>query len=137
MRADEIMRSPVIAIRQGETVARLCDLMQQEHVNGVPVVDERGEMVGIVTEEDVLYGTMGIGEEGESTERTQPEKTLVSEIMTSPAVCATPETDIVEICRLMWSMRIHRIPILRDGKPDGMVSAMDIVRAITEGTIKA
>jgi len=137
MRAEEIMRSPVIAIRQDETVARLCDVMQQEHVNGVPVVDERGEMVGIVTEEDVLYGTMGIGEEEESAERIQPEKTLVSEIMTSPAVCATPETDIVEICRLMWSMRIHRIPILRDGKPDGMVSAMDIVRAITEGTIKA
>ena len=56
--------------------------------------------------------------------------------MTSPAICATDETPIVEVCRMMWTMHIHRIPIIRDGRVAGIMSSMDIVRAIAEGVIE-
>lgn len=139
MRAKDLMHSPVVTVRQDATVAELCDLMQQAHVNGVPVIDEDGDVVGVVTEEDVIYGTMGSeGPEGRMRggAPSSSEGLFVRDIMTSPAVCAGEDADIVEICRLMWRMRIHRVPIVLEGKPVGIVSALDLVRAIAEGEIK-
>ena len=131
MTAKDIMHAPAVTIGQDETVARLCDLLQEKHVNGAPVIDEGGELVGIVTEEDVLYGSMG-SEDGEAPEGEARTPTLVRDIMTSPAVCATEDTEVVEICELMWQMRIHRVPIVKDGKVTGIVAAMDVVRAVAE-----
>lgn len=125
------MHSPPITIGQDETVARLCDLLQENHVNGVPVIDESGELVGIVTEEDILYGSMG-HDGAAPAEGEAPAPTLVRDIMTSPAVCATEDADVVEICLLMWQMRIHRVPIVKDGRVTGIVAAMDLVRAVAE-----
>lgn len=135
MTANDLMHRPAITIGQDETVARLCDLLQENHVNGVPVIDEAGELVGIVTEEDILYGSMGT-EGKEPEEGEPPAPALVRDIMTSPAVCATEETDVVEICNLMWQMRIHRVPIVKDGKVTGIVAAMDLVRAVAERRLK-
>ncbi len=136
MRVRDLNHSPAVVVRQDQTVAHLCDLMQQAHVNGAPVVDDTGEVVGIVTEEDILYGSMGDtpGAGAAATEASGP--VLVRDIMTSPAICATDDTTIVEVCRMMWTMHIHRIPIIRDGRVTGIVSAMDIVRAIADGVIE-
>jgi len=59
----------------------------------------------------------------------------VRAIMTSPAISADEETSISDLCRIMWNLRIHRVPILRDGKVTGLVSSMDLCRAILDGTI--
>jgi CBS domain-containing protein len=89
-------------------------------------LNAHGELVGIVTEDDILYGTMGVFDKNGRA-------MLVGEIMTSPAVCATEDTDVAELSRLMWGMRIHRIPILLDGRVTGVVTALDVVRAVAEG----
>jgi CBS domain-containing protein len=130
------MQKPPIVIRQDETVANLCNVLQAAHINGLPVVDGEGEIVGIVTEEDILYGSMGDSGSAPTSPAAAGEPILVRDIMTSPAVCATEDTEIVEICRLMWTMRIHRVPIVQDGRVTGIVSAMDLVRAIAEGAIR-
>lgn len=132
----DLMHAPVIVVRQDETVAHLCDLMQQAHVNGVPVVDDAGEVVGIVTEEDILYGSMGEPGSAEPAAADGLRAVLVRDIMTSPAVCATEDTTLVEVCRLMWTMRIHRVPIIRDGRVTGIMSAMDVVRGIADGALE-
>jgi CBS domain-containing protein len=126
MRAKDLMSTDVVTIRDDAPVSELCDAMQVAHANGLPVLNAHGELVGIVTEDDILYGTMGVFEKNGSA-------VLVGEIMTSPAVCATEETDVLELSRLMWGMRIHRIPILLDGRVTGVVTALDIVRAVSEG----
>lgn len=131
MLAKNLMNTQVITVREDVPVSDLCDILQAAHVNGLPVLNADGELVGIVTEEDVLYGTMGGSESGE---RSNP--LLVGDIMTSPAVCATEDTEVVELCRMMWGMRIHRIPIVRDGRVTGMVSALDLVRAVAEGALR-
>lgn len=124
MLAHELMRTDVITIQEDASVSQLCDILQVAHVNGLPVLSEDGDLVGIVTEEDVLYGTMGAGDGGD---------VRVRDIMTSPAVCATGDTDVVDLCKMMWGMRIHHVPILVDGRVKGMVSALDIVRIVSEG----
>jgi CBS domain-containing protein len=147
--AIDIMMREVVTVGEEVSVDELCDMLQEAHVNGLPVVNAEGMLVGIVTEEDVLYGSMGHPPGHESSggpeERVEsPDATpaatngaaTVQDIMTSPAVCATEETRVEELCRMMWQMRIHRIPIVRDGRVTGIVSAMDIVRAISEGRIR-
>lgn len=125
------MHTDVATVREDLPVGDLCDVLQVAHVNGLPVLSADGELVGIVTEQDVLYGTMGGRDAGDGVNPL-----LVRDIMTSPAVCATEDADIVELCGLMWGMRIHRIPIVREGRIVGMVTALDLVRAVAEGSLR-
>jgi CBS domain-containing protein len=124
------MHTDVATVREDVPVGDLCDMLQQAHVNGLPVLNADGELVGIVTEQDVLYGTMG--SRGDAAGENP---LLVRDIMTSPAVCATEDTEVVELCELMWGMRIHRIPIVREGRVVGLVTALDLIRAVAEGTL--
>jgi CBS domain-containing protein len=143
VRASDVMVKEVVTVGEEVSVSDLCDILQQAHANGAPVVNADGMLVGVVTEEDILYGSMGsaraasVPDAGAVPEQPSPASdTLVGDIMTSPAVCATEDTDVVELCQLMWQMRIHRIPIVRDGRVTGIVSALDLVRAIAEGRIR-
>jgi CBS domain-containing protein len=128
MRAKELMNTEVVTIREDASVSQLCDVLQAVHSNGLPVLNAHGELVGVVTEDDVLYGTMGVFDRGGTP-------VLVRDIMTSPAVCATEDTDVVELSRMMWGMRIHRIPILVEGRVAGVVTALDVVRAVAQGVL--
>lgn len=129
MRAKDLMNAEVVTIREDVPVSQLCDVLQAVHSNGLPVLNAHGELVGIVTEDDVLYGTMGVFDKDGSA-------VLVRDIMTSPAICATEDTDVMELSRMMWGMRIHRIPIVVEGRVTGVVTALDVVRAVAEGTLK-
>jgi CBS domain-containing protein len=128
MRAKDLMNTDVVTIRDDAPVAQLCDVMQVAHANGLPVLNADGELVGIVTEDDILYGTMGVFDKNGSP-------VLVRDIMTSPAICASEETDIVELARMLCGMRIHRVPILLDGRVTGVVTALDVVRAVADGAL--
>jgi CBS domain-containing protein len=55
--------------------------------------------------------------------------------MTSPAICATEDTDVVELSQMLSGMRIHRIPIVLEGRVLGVVTALDVVRAVAEGAL--
>jgi CBS domain-containing protein len=129
MLAKDLMQGTIVTVGEDATIEQLCDLLQAAHVNGLPVLGRDGELVGIVSEEDVLYGTMGLPDGGGT-------QTRVRDIMTSPAVCATEETDVEELCRMMWGMRIHHIPIVREGRVTGMVSSLDLARAVVEGALR-
>ena len=117
----------------------LCEIFQTRNVKGVPVVDEAGQLRGIVTESDVVFGGLGRGSPGFSSPAEGrlpgPGPTTVGEIMTEPAISAEEDTDVLKLAELMWKMRIHRLPICRNGRLTGIVSALDICQALTEGKI--
>ena len=124
--ARDVMSTGVVKVRAELPVGDLVDLFQQEHVHGVPVVDDGDELVGVVSQEDVLFGMMGnSGGEGDPSDGPR-----VGDIMTSPAVFATEQTSLADVCRLMWQLRIHHVPIVRQGKLTGMVSSLDVSRAV-------
>lgn len=171
-----------ITVPETMTVGELCDLLQEKNINGAPVVARDGHLVGVVTQEDIIYGAMGhpmyssagadrtVPETGRrggkkvmallrerglasapspaprpgerpfwADDRRPPDpmQIPVSAIMTSPAIWAEEETPVLGLCEIMWKLRIHRLPIVKGGRVTGLVSAMDLCRAILEGRIKA
>lgn len=124
--ARDVMCTAVVKVREDLPVGELIDLFQQEHVHGAPVVDDGDELVGFVSQEDVLFGMMGsAGGEGEGSDSPR-----VSDIMTSPAVFATEQTSLADVCRIMWQLRIHHVPIVRQGRVTGIVSTLDVSRVV-------
>ena len=121
------MCTAVVKVREDLPVGDLIDLFQQEHVHGAPVVDEGDELVGFVSQEDVLFGMMGTASGSGEEEADAPR---VADIMTSPAVFATEQTSLADVCRLMWQLRIHHVPIVRQGKVTGIVSTLDVSRVV-------
>jgi len=187
LRAADLMTREPITVSQEMTVADLCDLFQERNINGAPVVDEKGLLVGVVAQDDIIYGSMGrpnrddgqpaaseakaSGDQSPARRRRRgmvaalrgqtlravpdaqprlgerafwadlragddPMRMPVRAIMTSPAISAEERTPITDLCQVMWNLRIHRVPIVRGGKVTGLISSMDLCRAILNGQIK-
>lgn len=118
MLAKQIMSPQVISIRGDEAIEKLCEVLSRHRISGVPVLDTNGEMIGIVTEADVLK------RRGE---------TKVSEIMTTEVMTVLESTPIEDVASVLATHRIKRVPVLHDGRMTGIVSRADIVRAVAMG----
>ena len=140
MRVKDLMRSEVQTIHQDETVESLMDLLIGQHIHGVPVVDDEGVLVGIATQQDLLFGTMTLDDRSGSIPepRTAEEarRLSVRQIMTSPALFADEETELTALCRMMFKLRIHRVPVIRDDRVIGIVSSLDVCGAVARGQIR-
>lgn len=135
MLAHEIMQKDVFTIQDDQTVDELVDLLVREHIQGAPVVDRDGNLVGVVTQQDVFFSTVTLDAKSGSVAR--PDERVVAEVMTSPAVSATENTEVAGLCRMMHRLRIHRVPILKNGKVTGIISSLDIVGALADGRLGA
>jgi acetoin utilization protein AcuB len=135
------MRREVVVVREHESAAEVCDRLQEAHVHGAPVIGDDGRLVGFVSQEDILFGSMGApsGWEPSVTAdfvRTDTSLTArVRDIMTAPAVSATEETSVQDLCMMMWRLHLHHIPIVRQGRLKGIVSSLDLCRAVAHGMI--
>lgn len=128
------MRSVLVVARPDEPIGDLCDRLQEERVHCAPVVGDDGELVGIVSTEDLLYGG-AFGSPSDERPDAPPRPATVREIMTSPVITIGEDATLREICETMWSYRIHHLPIDRDGILVGLVSTMDLCRLVAEGTL--
>lgn len=112
MLARDIMTHEVISITPDATIQDAARLLSAYNISGAPVIDRRGEMVGIVTEADL------IGKEGET----------VADIMTPRVVSVNERTPVDEIAQILTSNRFKRVPVVRGERVVGIVSRANIVR---------
>jgi len=117
MVAKDIMTKKVITVMPLTTVKNLAKTLSGNNISGVPVVDQRGKVMGIVSEADV------VAKSGKQ----------VKGIMSKNVVSVKEETEVEEIARLLAAHRFNRVPVLRQGKLVGIVSRADIIRAIAMG----
>jgi CBS domain-containing protein len=146
MKAKEIMTCDPITTLPQTTVEELCEILRRENINGTPVVDESGRLVGIVSQDDVIFRNGGRNDPARPPQDMQDlfhrgiasyaesETPLrVGDIMTREVISADEDTGVEQLCRTMWERRIHRIPITRGGKLCGIVSALDLCKIIAAG----
>ena len=145
MKAKEIMTRRVLAIAQNQSLVEAAQLMLKRRVSGLPVVDAAGELVGMITEGDLLRRTetgtermhahwlqflLGPGRAAEEFARTHGRR--VSEVMSAPAHSTTEDASLDEVVRLMERHRIKRLPVLRSGKIVGIISRANLMQALLD-----
>jgi CBS domain-containing protein len=106
-------------------------LMRERRVSGLPVVDEHDELVGVISQTDVLEDG---GIPMALLLRRKPSGLRVGELMTSPAVTVKLTAPLVEAARLMRDNRIHRVVAVDEGgRAVGVLSASDFVALYADG----
>ncbi|HWP59806.1 MAG TPA: CBS domain-containing protein [Candidatus Acidoferrales bacterium] len=117
MRAKEIMTKDVITVSPSTRVREVALLLTKNNISGVPVRDRNGQIVGIVSQSDI------IGKKGKQ----------VKDIMSKSIVSVSEDTQVEEIAALMIANRIDRVLVMDNAELLGIVSQADIVGAIAAG----
>ncbi len=142
----EIMTRDVITVTPETSLRDLAQILSENNINGVPVVDDEGDVVGVVCESDLVeqnkplhIPTVFVILDSiiplENPWRLQKEfkrlaATTVGDIFSRPAVRVDPDTDVQEVARIMSERRIHTIPVLERGKLVGVVGKGDVIRGL-------
>lgn len=146
LKAKEFMTHDVITIRPDATVEELARLLIDHRFSGVPVVDDNNNLIGIVTEHDLIsknkrlhiptiirlfdaYILLGSGKMEEEIKKMAA--TTVDDICTKDVVSITEETTLEEVATIVSEKSIHLLPVLRDKAVVGIVGKVDIVGAMT------
>ena len=140
MKARDVMTSPPITVTPDTAITDVAALLLERRISAVPVVDEHGRMVGIISEGDLLRRSES------DTERRRPQwlemlldpniqaadfvkthGTHVGAVMTRDVVAVSPDTDLAEIASLLEQRRIKRVPVVENGVPVGIVSRANLL----------
>lgn len=115
--------SQVYSVGPSDSVLRAIEIMATRHV-GALLVMHQGALVGIISERD--YARKVILKDRSSRD------TLVSEIMTAPAVTASPTDTVHQCMEVMTQRRFRHLPVVEAGRVIGMLSIGDLVKAVIE-----
>jgi CBS domain-containing protein len=126
MRAAQIMTHPPITANAQTTLKAAAALMLQHSISGLPVLSAFGELVGMITEGDLLRG---LGPRPDSDLKPQDERT-VAELMSLDAIFVTPDAPLSEVVTTMDTYHVKRVPVLSQGKLVGIVSRADVLRTL-------
>ncbi len=116
--ARDIMTPTVITANEDMLVTDVIKVLLRWHISGLPIVEKDGNIVGIVTEHDVVNFAVS----GHAADTT------ASEVMTRNVVTFSPDTLVVEIINHFAAHRIRRVPVVEGKKVVGIISRRDIVR---------
>ncbi len=142
MRTADLMHRDVITVLPGNSVRHAAQLMLQHGISGLPVLDDNGLVVGMVTEGDLLR-RIGSGASREVLSwhgATTPEglarnfvKThswRVGDVMTTPAVTVAEDTPLHRVAELIATRNIKRLPVMHGDRMVGIISRADLMRWI-------
>jgi acetoin utilization protein AcuB len=127
------MSHPVITIQEDVPVQEALAQMHKEHVHRFPVVDKRGKLIGIVSEEDLMNASPS-----EATTLSVWEinylvtKITVSKVMAKNVITVTEDTPIEEAARIMADNNVGGLPVMRDGELVGIITETNLFKMFLE-----
>jgi CBS domain-containing protein len=143
MKVGDIMKQPVVTVREDATLEEVAQTMLDHRVWGLPVVNDRGEMTGILTESDFVAKEVGvpfsrirapqlfgnwIGKE-EIEKLYEAARTLKAiDVMSYPVVAVTEDEPVDNVVQLMVSRGFNRIPVVRGSVPVGIIARNDLLK---------
>lgn len=143
MKASDVMVTDVITVKPDSDVPEVATLLLTNRISAVPVVDDAGTLVGMISEGDLLrrdeadtgherswWLKLLMGREILAAEFLKEHSRRVADLMTRDIVSAEPDTPVADIATLLERHRIKRVPILRNGKVVGIVSRANLIQAL-------
>lgn len=118
--AESVMTRPAICTRENTSAKDVVLVLLNGHFTGVPVTDSENNVIGVITEFDLLKGLQS----GKDLA-----KTAVGDLMTRGAVTADASTSLSEIVDIMTRKNILRLPITQQGKLVGIIARPDILKS--------
>jgi len=145
LKAKDIMTKDVITVKPDTTIEELARLFIKHQISGAPMVDDKGNLKGIVTENDLIaknsrlhiptilrlfdaYIPLGTSKLEDEIRRMAAYS--VDEICTREVVTVDDEASIEYVATMMTEKKIHLLPVLRDGKLVGIIGKKDLIRGI-------
>lgn len=143
IRAKNIMTRDVITVNPSMTIEEFARVLMKNQISGAPVVDEKGSLIGIATENDLITQNkrlhiptilrlfdafIPLGTSRLEREIKKITATTVEEICTKKVVTVDPETPLEEIATIMTEKKIHLIPVIKEGKIVGIIGKRDIIK---------
>lgn len=145
MQAADVMTRDVITVAPDDSVRDAALMLLKNRISAMPVLDNQGRLIGVVSEGDLVrraeIGTdrqrpwwqeAFAGSERLARDYIRAHGRKVSDIMTSPAIFAAPDTELSKIASLMERNGIKRLPVVENGRLVGLVSRVDLLRAFAE-----
>ena len=129
----DVMSHRIASAPPDSSVRTTLDLMLRRRLRAVPVVGEKGEVLGIVTDADVMRALLPkIPRAGadETESGDQPLDRPVRDIMTRSVLCVSEELGISEVASMMINKDVEQVPVVQAGTITGMVSRGDIIRKL-------
>jgi CBS domain-containing protein len=115
----EVMNRNVKTVRPEDTVKDAAKIMNESYIGALVVVSGTGEVVGIVTERDILSDVVAIGKNADEVK--------ISEIMTPNIITITPDKTLEEAADVMTDNKIKKLPVVDKGRLVGIVTASDLI----------
>jgi CBS domain-containing membrane protein len=124
----DVMTPVVKTLGRNDALSVADDLMRADRIRHLPVLDENGDVCGIVSQRDLFRGALAraLGY-GDVAQRKLLATLVVKEVMTTDVVTTTPETPLAEAAGLMLGRKIGCLPVVDDGKLVGIVTESDFV----------
>lgn len=160
LKASDIMKRSVFKLEPTMTIEEAVTSFSELHISGAPVVDRTGKLVGVLSAFDIAKpenmrdglvstrrGDYTLGEASQdddgsfdedvafSMEDYSPEvlrSGTVADLMTTEVICVPPDAHLKTICAVMVKEHIHRVMVADDTKLVGIISSLDVARAVAE-----
>ena len=145
LKAKDIMTRDVITVKPTTSIEDLARLLMRHQINGTPMVDDNGNLTGIVTENDLISKNsrlhiptilrlfdafIPLGTTKLEVEIKKMAAYTVADICTRDVITVNDETSVEDIATIMTEKKIHLLPVLREGKLIGIVGKKDIIRGM-------
>jgi len=118
------MATDLITFKPDDEIGEVISKLNDNQISGAPVLNERKELIGIISEQDCLRVVI------DSAYHNQPiSKHLVKDYMQKNIITISHEADVVEAANMFLKHRFRRFPVVKDGILKGQVSKRDILRA--------
>lgn len=144
--AAQIMTKKVLTVKPSTPLREIAALLAENNISAVPVVDARGDVVGMVSEGDLVRGHTVAHDErsawwlemiAEGSKLSPEYETYVrsadktaADVMSKPVITAAPDATTVELAQLMEKHKIKRLPIVENGKLVGIVSRANLIHSM-------
>jgi CBS domain-containing protein len=144
--AEAIMTREVVTACPSDTVSQVAEILCRHAISAVPICNDRGNVLGILSEGDLMrpFGQanatsrswwLNLLAEGSELapsflDYVRMDRRTARDLMSTPAITATAKTTVPELADLLARHNIKRVPIVQNGRLIGIVSRADILRAL-------